>query len=37
MRIYVERFGRPYNYLKSVGKLNQEREDYLQNEEKEYK
>lgn len=27
MRIYVERFGRPYNYLKSVGKLNQERED----------
>ena len=37
MRIYVERFGRPYNYLKSVGKLNQEREDYLVTEEKEFK
>ena len=37
MRIYVERFGRPYNYLKSVGKLNQERDDYLVLEEKDVK
>jgi len=26
MRIYIERFGRPYNYLKSVDQLNQQRE-----------
>ena len=37
MRIYVERFGRPYNYLKSVGKLNAEREDHLLTEEKDTK
>jgi len=33
MRIYIERFGRPYNYLKSVADLNQEREKYLLQEE----
>ena len=26
MRIYIERFGRPYNYLKSVAYLNEQRE-----------
>ena len=26
MRIYIERFGRPYNYLKSVNYLNEQRE-----------
>lgn len=34
MRIYVERFGRPYNYLKSMQQLNDEREQYLVQEEK---
>ena len=34
MRIYVERFGRPYNYLKSVKQLNEEREQHLVEEEK---
>lgn len=29
MRIYIERFGRPYNYLKTVAHLNQEREKEL--------
>lgn len=33
MRIYIERFGRPYNYLKSVQELNEEREKYLIQEE----
>lgn len=33
MRIYIERFGRPYNYLKSVQYLNNEREKYLVKEE----
>ena len=33
MRIYIERFGRPYNYLKSVKHLNQKREEYLLEEE----
>ena len=33
MRIYIERFGRPYNYLKSVQELNDEREKYLVEEE----
>jgi len=37
MRIYVERFGRAYNYLKSVAQLNEEREEYLLQEEKEEK
>uniref|UniRef100_A0A7S3FY02 Uncharacterized protein n=1 Tax=Strombidium rassoulzadegani TaxID=1082188 RepID=A0A7S3FY02_9SPIT len=37
MRIYVERFGRPYNYLASVNFLNQEREEYLVKEEQERK
>lgn len=35
MRIYVERFGRPYNYLKSVKYLNQKREEHLLEEESE--
>ena len=34
MRIYVERFGRPYNYLKSMQQLNDEREQYLIEEER---
>ena len=34
MRIYAERFGRPYNYLKSVKQLNEEREHQLVEEEK---
>ena len=34
MRIYIERFGRPYNYLKSVKELNEEREQHLFEEEK---
>lgn len=34
MRIYIERFGRPYNYLKSVKELNEEREKHLIEEEK---
>lgn len=33
MRIYIERFGRPYNYLASVNYLNRQREDYLLEEE----
>lgn len=33
MRIYIERFGRPYNYLKSVKHLNQKREEHLREEE----
>lgn len=33
MRIYVERFGRPYNYLKSMIQLNDERETALVEEE----
>ena len=34
MRIYVERFGRPDNYLKSMQQLNDERESYLIDEER---
>ena len=34
MRIYVERFGRPYNYLKSMQQLNDEREQVVLGEEK---
>lgn len=34
MRVYVERFGRPYNYLKSMQQLNDEREKYLTEEER---
>ena len=37
MRIYIERFGRPYNYLKSVRELNDEREKHLVQEEHETK
>jgi adenylate kinase len=33
MRIYIERDGRPYNYLKSVGELNKERDSKLHEEE----
>jgi len=33
MRIYIERFGRPYNYLKTVGHMNSEREKTLIEEE----
>jgi adenylate kinase len=33
MRIYIERDGRPYNYLKSVGELNKKRETHLHEEE----
>lgn len=33
MRIYIERDGRPYNYLKSVGELNKKREEHLHEEE----
>ncbi len=33
MRIYIERDGRPYNYLKSVGELNKKREEHLHQEE----
>ena len=37
MRIYVERNGRPYNYLTSVRKLNEERSKVLHKEEEEEK
>ena len=37
MRIYVERNGRPYNYLESVRKLNEAREKVLHAEEEEEK
>ena len=37
MRIYIERFGRPYNYLGSVKKLNDEREEVLIEEERKTK
>jgi hypothetical protein len=33
MRIYIERDGRPYNYLMSVGELNKKREEHLHEEE----
>lgn len=35
MRIYIERDGRPYNYLSSLEDLNQKREDQLKVEESE--
>jgi len=34
MRIYIERNGRPYNYLESIPELNQKREHHLLEEEK---
>jgi len=37
MRIYVERDGRPYNYLKSVGELNKKREEHLHEEEQQWR
>lgn len=37
IRIYAERFGRPYNYLKSNNELNAEREQHLDQEELEAK
>ncbi len=33
MRIYIERYGRPDNYLESVDELNERREDHLNREE----
>lgn len=35
MRIYIERDGRPYNYLSSLDELNHKREDHLKVEESE--
>lgn len=35
MRIYVERHGRPFNYLRSLEKLNDERMDYIKKKENE--
>jgi len=37
MRIYIERDGRPYNYLKSVGELNKQREQHLTEEEQKWR
>lgn len=37
MRIYIERNGRPYNYLSSLDELNQKREEHLKVEEDEWK
>jgi hypothetical protein len=37
MRIYIERNGRPYNYIDSVEDLNEKREDQLTIEEKDTK
>ena len=37
MRIYIERDGRPYNYLKSVGELNKKREEHLTEEEQHWR
>lgn len=37
MRIYIERNGRPYNYLSSVDDLNLERDGHLHIEEKDNK
>ena len=37
MRIYIERDGRPYNYLKSVAELNKKRDEHLYHEEKKWK
>lgn len=33
MRVYIERNGRPFNYLSSVRSLNRKREDALDKEE----
>lgn len=37
MRIYIERDGRPYNYLKSVAELNKKRDEHLLEEEQKWK
>ncbi len=37
MRIYIERDGRPYNYLSSLEELNMRREEHLKVEEEEWK
>jgi len=37
MRIYIERDGRPYNYLKSVGELNRKRDEHLHEEEQKWR
>lgn len=34
MRIYIERHGRPYNYLSSIDELNVIRDEHLRQEEK---
>ena len=34
MRIYIERNGRPYNYLPTVDELNVKRDEHLTQEEK---
>lgn len=36
MRIYIERNGRPYNYLSSVRSLNQKRNEHLLEQEKDF-
>lgn len=36
MRIYIERNGRPYNYLDSVKKLNERRNQHLLQEERDW-
>lgn len=35
MRVYIERHGRPFNYLKSLEKLNEERQTYINKKEAE--
>lgn len=37
MRIYIERDGRPYNYLSSLDELNQKREEHLKVEEQDWR
>jgi len=37
MRIYIERDGRPYNYLKSVKELNHKRDEHLYEEEQKWR
>lgn len=37
MRIYIERDGRPYNYLSSLDELNLRREEHLKVEEEDWK
>ena len=37
MRIYIERDGRPYNYLSSIDELNQKRDEHLKVEETDWR